>query len=84
MCVCVRVCVLRSASSGDSDSVWLLLSCVCACVCVCVCVWAQIRVFGRLRSLRNIIGAVATAVPPVTNALLFLFIVIALCAWLGK
>ena len=58
--------------------------CVRVCVCVCVCVWAQIRVFGRLRSLRNIIGAVATAVPPVTNALLFLFIVIALCAWLGK
>jgi hypothetical protein len=36
----------------------------------------QIRIFGRLQSLRNIVSAVAAALPHVCNALLVLFTVV--------
>jgi hypothetical protein len=38
-----------------------------------------VRLFGRMKSLRNILGALSKSILPVSNALLVLFIVASIC-----
>ena len=40
-----------------------------------------IRLFGRMKSLKDIVGALTASILPVLNALLVLFIVTCICAY---
>ena len=44
----------------------------------------MVRLFGRLRALRQLVSALSSAVLPMLNAFLILFIMLAICARLSR
>jgi hypothetical protein len=40
-----------------------------------------VRIFGRLRSLKNIISGIAASIAPVSNAFLIMLLVVSICEW---
>ena len=41
----------------------------------------MIRLFGRIKALKNIVTALITSIVPVLNAFLIMLVIASICAW---